>query len=158
MCQICFSVVFSFWQEPWQSSAGGIPLPQRGSKHRSDRPGCVPSASLPGWTPAGWCLGRARLCIPAQHPALIWELEGPIRSLGHLLGMFCQRSCCVQHDSIQAACGTFSFIPVPQIPVQISVPIKFCLPSPLLSTSFHHHQFCSHFCQSCVRKGRRQDF
>lgn len=57
-------------------------------------------------------LGQAGFCFPAHHPALSWELEGPTRSSGHL-GMFCQRSCCVQHDSIQAEYDTFSFIPVP---------------------------------------------
>lgn len=83
------------------------------SKHCSERPGCVPCASLPGWRPAGWCLGQAGLCIPARHPTLSWQLEGLTSSLGHLLGVFCWRSCCVQHASIQAACGAFSFIPDP---------------------------------------------
>lgn len=83
--------MFSFWQEPWQSSARGIPLAQRGSKQQTLLweawmcPLCLLTRGD---------LGQAGFCFPAHHPTLSWELGGPTRSLDHLLVMFCQRSCC----------------------------------------------------------------
>lgn len=103
-----------------------------------NRHGHVPSASLPGWGPAGWYLHQAGLCITARHAALSWGLGDPTRGLGHIFGIICQRfssfACLtVCHAAPSASSQPPRYLPKSQCPLNSQL-AQTSLPPPYWSS------------------------